>query len=73
MSTSEPIRNQEATSTQNLKAKGESMATTFFGTTKHMNAILTNQCNRNCLCCIAKKTRTRLKTRFYLYQMLRKQ
>lgn len=33
MSTSEPIRNHEATSAQNLKAKGESMATTFFGAT----------------------------------------
>lgn len=29
MSTSEPIRNHEATSAQNLKAKGESMATTL--------------------------------------------
>lgn len=64
MSTSEPIRNHEVTSVQNLRAKGESMATTFFGTTKHMNVILTNQCNRNCLCCIAKKNTNKTKNSF---------
>lgn len=64
MSTSEPIRNHEATFVQNLKAKGESMATTFFGTTKHMNVILTNQCNRNCLFCIAKKNTNKTKNSF---------
>ncbi|MCI8640391.1 MAG: radical SAM protein [Clostridia bacterium] len=64
MSTSETIRNHEATHAQNLKAKGESMATNFFGTTNHMNVILTNQCNRNCIFCIARKNTNKTKNSF---------
>lgn len=64
MSTSELVRNHEVTSTQKLKPKGENMATTFFGTTKHMNVILTNQCNRNCPFCIAKKNTNKTKNSF---------
>jgi len=64
MSTSELIRNHEVTSTQKLKPKGENMATTFFGTTKHMNVILTNQCNRNCPFCIAQKNTNKTKNSF---------
>lgn len=64
MSISKSIRNHKLISTQNLSDKGESMSN--FGTTKHMNVILTNQCNRNCPFCIARKNTSKTKNLSFL-------
>lgn len=64
MSIGQSIRNHDSTSMQDLSKKEESTSNTFFGATKHMNVILTNQCNRNCPFCIAKKNTNKTRSSF---------
>lgn len=48
------------------------MDNNFYGTTKHMNVIVTNQCNRNCPFCIAKKNTNKTKNVYLSLEYIEK-